>query len=88
MYVVCSIHLESILSVARTKFHLDCIQIISIPPLTHHPISFLLSPRSVGKTSLMNQYVNKKFSNQYKVREIVCENWNWQWNGVNSLTLC
>ena len=22
--------------------------------------------RSVGKTSLMNQYVNKKFSNQYK----------------------
>lgn len=24
------------------------------------------SPFSVGKTSLMNQYVNKKFSNQYK----------------------
>lgn len=23
-------------------------------------------PRSVGKTSLMNQYVNKKFSSQYK----------------------
>lgn len=30
--------------------------------------SFLLflSLRRVGKTSLMNQYVNKKFSNQYK----------------------
>jgi hypothetical protein len=24
------------------------------------------SPHSVGKTSLMNQYVNKRFSNQYK----------------------
>ena len=26
----------------------------------------LLNHFSVGKTSLMNQYVNKKFSNQYK----------------------
>lgn len=48
---------------------------------TRHPLSFPLSPplpspsqrrsgsadtRSVGKTSLMNQYVNKRFSNQYK----------------------
>ena len=38
-----------------------------------HPFPFLLPPFfsraaavSVGKTSLMNQYVNKKFSNQYK----------------------
>lgn len=28
--------------------------------------SFSLSCCSVGKTSLMNQYVNRKFSNQYK----------------------
>lgn len=26
----------------------------------------LINTHSVGKTSLMNQYVNKKFSNQYK----------------------
>ena len=26
----------------------------------------IVSPCSVGKTSLMNQYVNKKFSSQYK----------------------
>jgi hypothetical protein len=30
------------------------------------PIYFSLSPYSVGKTSLMNQYVNKKFTSQYK----------------------
>lgn len=43
-------------------------------PLLHHPRDFSslianVSPaslRSVGKTSLMNQYVNKRFSNQYK----------------------
>ena len=29
------------------------------------PVIYLFPPR-VGKTSLMNQYVNKKFSNQYK----------------------
>lgn len=29
-----------------------------------HDLSYLYY--SVGKTSLMNQYVNKKFSNQYK----------------------
>lgn len=28
--------------------------------------SVFFLPTSVGKTSLMNQYVNKKFSNQYK----------------------
>lgn len=28
--------------------------------------SFFVSLYRVGKTSLMNQYVNKKFSNQYK----------------------
>ena len=27
---------------------------------------FFLPLRSVGKTSLMNQYVNQRFSNQYK----------------------
>ncbi len=27
---------------------------------------FCSSPNRVGKTSLMNQYVNKRFSNQYK----------------------
>ncbi len=27
----------------------------------------ILGDSGVGKTSLMNQYVNKKFSNQYKV---------------------
>jgi len=27
---------------------------------------FVFFPNRVGKTSLMNQYVNKKFSNQYK----------------------
>ena len=26
----------------------------------------VLAPSSVGKTSLMNQYVNKKFTSQYK----------------------
>ena len=30
------------------------------------PLDSDLASRSVGKTSLMNQYVNKKFSNQYK----------------------
>lgn len=34
-----------------------------ISPLIFITIFFLFS---VGKTSLMNQYVNKKFSNQYK----------------------
>lgn len=29
-------------------------------------VIFIFFPSSVGKTSLMNQYVNKKFSNQYK----------------------
>lgn len=30
------------------------------------PFLFLVFLYRVGKTSLMNQYVNKKFSNQYK----------------------
>lgn len=30
------------------------------------PFQTQLFPFSVGKTSLMNQYVNRKFSNQYK----------------------
>lgn len=29
-------------------------------------MDLVLSNPSVGKTSLMNQYVNKRFSNQYK----------------------
>ena len=32
-------------------------------PLSHYPPILTIS---VGKTSLMNQYVNKRFSNQYK----------------------
>ena len=34
----------------------------------HHalPAFAVLIAHSVGKTSLMNQYVNKRFSNQYK----------------------
>ena len=31
-----------------------------------HLMAVLLLYLRVGKTSLMNQYVNKKFSNQYK----------------------
>ena len=35
--------------------------------MTHKPIQvIILGDSGVGKTSLMNQYVNKKFSNQYK----------------------
>lgn len=33
---------------------------------TWHSLYTLCFTHSVGKTSLMNQYVNKKFSNQYK----------------------
>ena len=38
--------------------------IVTLP--TCHPLSLSLSLSSVGKTSLMNQYVNKKFTSQYK----------------------
>lgn len=33
---------------------------------TAYQVSFFVFLCRVGKTSLMNQYVNKKFSNQYK----------------------
>lgn len=36
------------------------------PPYPAPPTPVLLHFPRVGKTSLMNQYVNKKFSNQYK----------------------
>ena len=36
------------------------------PPRAARPPARPPRPRRVGKTSLMNQYVNKKFSSQYK----------------------
>ncbi len=35
-------------------------------PITNNVQVIILGDSGVGKTSLMNQYVNKKFSNQYK----------------------
>lgn len=57
---------------ASEKWVCDCsIKSFSLSSyLLHtHSLSFLpppSSPGSVGKTSLMNQYVNKKFTSQYK----------------------
>lgn len=39
----------------------------------------ILGESGVGKTSLMNQYVNKRFSNQYKGKATGNSN---LWNGV------
>ena len=39
---------------------------LSLPPSLSLSLFLSLSPVSVGKTSLMNQYVNKKFTSQYK----------------------
>ena len=38
----------------------------TIGPLARNLPDNKLTARRVGKTSLMNQYVNKRFSNQYK----------------------
>lgn len=41
-----------------------CVSIKPHPIASSNGVCFVLC--SVGKTSLMNQYVNRKFSNQYK----------------------
>jgi len=42
------------------------IVLVLISPCQVLGLNVLFFPNRVGKTSLMNQYVNKKFSNQYK----------------------
>lgn len=46
---------------ARVETHIT-VKMLEIPGSSFSSLSLC----SVGKTSLMNQYVNKKFSNQYK----------------------